>query len=183
MANTRPKKARSWGFQGKRAFFGLGLAITRKIRKIGIQKYTFLKSAWNSASIELLHETFWRSSKIFIFSRCRKWQVAAGDPRRPQKILKKNQNDFHRNGTLSPEGQDLLGKKRYYGTPYYAYMNSTPAHTQKYTYYNWVRRVYFFFHFSTFAIWSRTDCVVLAPLPPPHPACCIICRSSRIRNQ
>ena len=117
MANPRPKKARfPWNPQ-KRAFFGLVLAITRKILKICIQKYTFLKSAWNSASIELLHETFWRSSKIFIFSRCRKWQVATGDPRRPQKILKKNQNDFHHNGTLSPKPQKFLEKKRYYGTP------------------------------------------------------------------
>ena len=44
-------KAEKDPFWGKGAFFGLKMSITQKIRKIGIQKYTFLKSAQNSASI------------------------------------------------------------------------------------------------------------------------------------
>ena len=44
-------KAEKGPFWGKGAFFGLKTTITRKIRNIRIQKYTFLKSAQNSASI------------------------------------------------------------------------------------------------------------------------------------
>ena len=44
-------KAEKGPFWGNGAFFGLKMTITRKFRKIGIQKYTFLKSAQNSASI------------------------------------------------------------------------------------------------------------------------------------
>ena len=48
-------KAEKGPFCGKGAFFGLEMTITRKICKIGIQKYTFLKSAQNSASIGRSH--------------------------------------------------------------------------------------------------------------------------------
>ena len=57
-------KAEKGPFWGKGAFFGLKIPITRKFRKIGIQRYTFLKSAQNSASNGRSYIDIWGTFKI-----------------------------------------------------------------------------------------------------------------------
>ena len=42
-------------------------AKTQKILKISPWSYTFLKSAWNSASIDVSYEVFWRFLKFSFF--------------------------------------------------------------------------------------------------------------------
>ena len=62
MAISWPKKARFLGFRGKRAFFSLEMAMTRKICKLGILKYNLSILAWNSASIGMPYIDIWVTS-------------------------------------------------------------------------------------------------------------------------
>ena len=50
----------------KRAFSGLKMAMTQKICKKGIQSYTFLKSAWKSASIGKPCVGIWAASNFCV---------------------------------------------------------------------------------------------------------------------
>ena len=71
---------------GKMGHFRLWMAINQKLLKINIQSYTFLKSAWNSASIGIPYLDIWKTSNFgltrgsqvelrgrFLSSECQIW--------------------------------------------------------------------------------------------------------------